>query len=141
MIKKLFASVLMLVMVLTVSTEINAQESEDYSMWETIMLTPDYTKLKTLEINMRKHNETYHKKAPFGVQVYNISTGPNSGYIIWQLGPMMFKHSDTRPGEGAHDDDWRDNVMPYIKKMHTIEYWTQDDKLSNTSMLTGPEGT
>ncbi|TXE15505.1 hypothetical protein ES692_16455 [Psychroserpens burtonensis] len=25
--------------------------------------------------------------------------------------------------------------MPFIKEIHTIEYWTQDDEKSNTSML------
>jgi hypothetical protein len=88
---------------------------------------------------MRKHNQTYHKDGPSTATVYNIASGPNSGSIIWQMGPMMFKHNDTRPGEGAHDDDWRDNIMPYIKTMHSVEYWTQDDKLSNTSMMTGPD--
>ena len=48
---------------------------------------------------------------------------------------MKYKHNDTRPGEGAHDADWRDNVMPYIKKVQTIEYWTADKELNNTSML------
>lgn len=138
MLKKTTASVLMLVMVFTLSMKVNAQESENYTMWETIMLTPDYAKLKILQTNMRKHNQTYHKEGPSSATVYNIASGPNSGSIIWQMGPMMFKHNDTRPSEGGHDDDWRDNVMPYIKKMHTIEYWTQDDELSNTSMLTGP---
>jgi len=51
---------------------------------------------------------------------------------------MMLKHNDARPGANGHDADWRDNVMPYIKEVHTVEYWSQDDKKSNTSML-GPE--
>lgn len=129
-------------MVFTFSTSVNAQdESEDYTMWQSIMLTPDFKNLKTLQENMRKHNETYHKEGPYSAAVFNITTGPNAGNIIWQMGPMMFKHNDERPGEGAHNQDWRDNIMPYIKKMHTIEYWTQDDKKSNTSMLAGPEFT
>ena len=35
------ASFLMLAMVFTYSNTINAQESEDYNMWENIMFTPD----------------------------------------------------------------------------------------------------
>ena len=54
------------------------------------------------------------------------------------MGSMMLKHNDNRPGANGHDEDWRDNVMPYIKKIHTIEYWSQDDEKSNTSML-GPD--
>lgn len=136
MIKKIIASLMMLVMILGVSFQSDAQESEDYSMWQTVMLTPDYTNLKVLGENMRKHNQTYHAEGHLNATVYNITTGPNAGSMIWQMGPMMFKHNDSRP-EGAHDIDWRDNIMPYVKKIHTIEYWTQDDELSNTSTIAG----
>lgn len=85
---------------------------------------------------MAAHNKKYHKVAPYNAVVYNIVSGPNAGKIIWQMGPMMLSHNDNRPGEGGHDEDWRDNVMPYIKKMHTIEYWRQDDKLTNIEVLT-----
>lgn len=125
-------------MVFAFSNPVNAQEeSEDYSMWENMMITADYTQLKTFGENMRKHNETYHKEGPYKATVYNISSGPNAGKMVWQMGSMMLKHNDTRPGANGHDADWRDNVMPYIKEIHTIEYWSQDDKKSNTSML-GP---
>jgi len=132
-------SILMLAMVFTFSTTVNAQESEDYTMWENIMLTPDFTNLKTLQANMRSHNQKYHKVAPYTATVYNISSGPNAGNIIWQMGPMMFKHNDGRPSDNGHDEDWRDKIMPYIKKMHSIEYWTQDDDKSIVEMLAGTE--
>lgn len=135
MLKKTIASLVTIVMLFGVSFTLLAQE--DYKMWEDIMLTPDNTKLKILQANMRKHNQTFHKSGPYEATVYNITTGPNAGNIIWEMGPMMFKHNDTRPDAGAHNEDWRDNVMPYIKKIHTIEYWTEDDKLSNTGMLDG----
>lgn len=135
MIKKTISVMAVIAMVFSATVTANAQEDKSYKMWENIMLTPDNTKLKILSENMRKHNAQYHKAAPYNATVYNIVSGPNSGKIIWQMGPMHYKHNDTRPSEGGHDDDWRDNVMPYIKKIHTIEYWTQDDKLSNTSML------
>lgn len=127
-------------MVFAFSNPVNAQEeSKDYNMWESMMFTADYTQLKTFSENMRKHNETYHSEGPYKATIYNISTGPNAGKMIWQMGTMMLKHNDSRPGANGHDVDWRDNVMPYIKEIHTIEYWSQDDKKSNTSMLTGPE--
>jgi hypothetical protein len=110
-------------------------DSKDYKMWEDTMLTPDNAKLKVLQENMRKHNAAYHKAGPYKATVYNIVSGPNSGNIIWEMGPMMYKHNDTRPGEGAHDADWRDNIMPYIKKVQTIEYWIADKKLNNTDMI------
>ena len=118
----------------------SAQEDKSYMMWESIMLTPDYTNLKVLGDNMRAHNAKYHAEGPYDATVYNINTGPNSGKIIWMMGPMMFKHNDSRPSDDGHDEDWAGNVMPYIKKMHTVEYWKQDDDLSNTSMLAGSDG-
>ena len=141
MTKKILASILMLFMIVSISFDAQAQSAEPYSMWEDIMLTPDNTKLKILQTNMAAHNKKYHKEAPYTAQVYNIASGPNSGKIIWQMGPMMLSHNDSRPGEGGHDADWRDNVMPYIKKMHTIEYWRQDDKLTNIEALTGDDAT
>jgi hypothetical protein len=138
MLTKTMASFLMLAIVFTFYNTVNAQESDDYNMWENMMFTADYTQLKTLSTNMRKHNETYHKEPPYKATVYNISSGPNAGKMVWQMGSMMLKHNDTRPGANGHDADWRDNVMPFIKEIHTTEYWSQDDEKSNTSML-GPE--
>src|SRR5690554_498522 len=97
MFKKCIASITMLVMVLGVSFQANAQDKKNYIMWENVLLTPDYTNLKVFGDNMRKHNEAYHKEGPYKSTVYNISTGPNAGKIIWQMGPMLFKHNDSRP--------------------------------------------
>ncbi|MBJ6368087.1 hypothetical protein [Snuella sedimenti] len=138
MIKKLISATIMVSLMFGAIVTVTAQDnSEDYKMWETVMLTPDNSKLKVLGEHMRKHNTAFHKEGAYKATVYNISTGPNAGSIIWEMGPMKFSHNDSRPGKGTHDDDWRDNVMPYIKKVHTIEYWKQDDELSNTSMLDG----
>lgn len=137
MFKNLITSLLALCLIVSITFNAQAQNQEEYEMWESIMLTPDYTKLKVLGENMRKHNMKYHKDGPYEATVYNITTGPNAGKLIWEMGPMMHKHNDSRPSEGGHDEDWRDNVMPNIKKMHTVEYWKADDKLSNTDMLDG----
>ena len=51
------------------------------------------------------------------------------------MGPLKFADIDSRPAVGGHDEDWRDNVMPFVKKMTHGEYWKQDDELSNTDMM------
>ncbi len=135
--KKTLSFLMIVAMVFGAMTTINAQDDSKYEMWESIMMTPDYAKLKVLGENMRKHNQKYHKDGAYKATVYNIATGPNVGKIIWEMGPLTYSHLDKRPSAGVHDDDWRDNVMPYIKKMHTAEYWKEDAKLSNTSMLDG----
>tara|TARA_R110002111_G_scaffold1322_6_gene9044 strand:+ start:2449 stop:3222 length:774 start_codon:yes stop_codon:yes gene_type:complete len=139
MIKKLIFLPFLVLVFLGADLNLNAQEdSKDYVMFESIMLTPDYTKLKVLGENMRTHNAKYHKDdGPYKAVVYSVSTGPNTGKIIWMMGPLKYTHLDSRPSAGGHDDDWRDNVMPYIKKINTSEYWTMDDKVSNMSMMDG----
>ena len=134
--KTLNSFVLAIAMVFGTMTTINAQDSSAVPMWEMIMLTPDNTKLKVLGENMRKHNQQYHKDGPHQASVWNISSGPNSGKMVWQMGPLGYSHLDSRPSEGGHDEDWRDNVMAYVKKMEHGEYWKGDVKLSNTDMLT-----
>jgi len=133
--KTLNSFVLAIAMVFGTMTTINAQDSSAVPMWEMIMLTPDNTKLKVLGENMRKHNQQYHKDGPHQASVWNISSGPNSGKMVWQMGPLGYSHLDSRPSEGGHDEDWRDNVMPYIKKMGSVEYWKADAEFNNTTML------
>ncbi len=137
MLKKSISLLLMSVIALGTFFNTEAQETKSsYEMWESIMLTPDNSKLKLLGEGLRKHNQTYHKQTPYTAFVYNIVTGPNVGKIIWEMGPVTFTQLDKRPASSAHDDEWRDLVMPYVKSMTNGEYWRADEKLNNTSMLT-----
>lgn len=141
MMSKNFISVLATVFIIfgTIS-KVNAQETEDDPMWETIMLVPDNTKLKVLGENMRKHNQKYHKEGAYKSTVYSITTGPHTGKLVWMMGPLKYSHLDARPSVGGHDEDWRDNIMPNVKKTEQAEYWIGDNKLSNTAMLTNGAG-
>lgn len=106
-------------------------DKEGYAMWQTIYLTPNTANLKALGLAMANHNKTYHKEGPHRASVYNVSTGPNTGKMVWIMGPLTFADLDTRPGEGGHDEDWRDKVMPNVTKVEQGEYWRADNKLSN----------
>ena len=117
------------------TTAFSQDDDKSYEMWESIMLTPDNTKLKVLQDNLRKHNKTYHSEGAHKATVYNITSGPNAGKIIWEMGPLTYSDLDTRPSVGGHDEDWRDNMDPYIRKTNTVEYWKADAKLNNTDML------
>jgi len=139
MLKKVLITLALGLFILSPLTSLNAQEAEAYSMWESFYLTPDNTKLKALGEAMAKHNKKYHSEGPYQAAVYNVVTGPNMGKIIWQMGPLNFKHLDSRPSAGGHDEDWRDNVMTNVKKMSNGEYWKQDDEPSNTEMLQGDD--
>ena len=134
--KKIFYSILIAFFLLASPLSvIHAQESDDGPLWESIMLVPDNSKLKILGENMRKHNMKYHNEGPFKTTVYNISSGPNTGKLVWMMGPLKYSDLDSRPSAGGHDEDWRDNIMPYVKRTEQGEYWEGDNELSNTAVL------
>ena len=135
--KKTLTLLLLSVLMVCGTQELLSQEDSFTPMWESFYITPDNTKLKVLGEAMAKHNKKYHKEGPHQARVYNVVTGPNMGKMVWQMGPLKFAHLDSRPKAGGHDEDWRDNVMPYVKKLSHGEYWKQDMELSNTGMLDG----
>jgi len=139
--KKLFTLLLIVVISISSSNELQAQDDSFTPMWESFYITPDNTKLKELGEVMAKHNKKYHsEQGPHHALVYNVVSGPNMGKMVWQMGPLKFAHLDSRPKGGGHDEDWRDNVMPYVKKLSHGEYWKQDMELSNTDMMDGNVG-
>ncbi len=135
MIKKTISLLMITFIAFGAILTVNAQDDSSYTMWEQITITPDNTKLKILGENMRKHNMKYHKDGTYAASVYSIASGPNIGNMVWMMGPLKFSDIDGRPSKGGHDEDWRDNIMPYVKKMTNGEYWKLDAKLSNVSML------
>ncbi|WP_411031001.1 hypothetical protein [Spongiimicrobium sp. 3-5] len=139
MIKKSITLAMIGIIAIGSLSQLKAQdEAAESPMWESIILTPDNTKLKILGENMRKHNQKYHSEdGPYKANVFNIASGPNIGKLVWMMGPLKYAHLDSRPAEGGHDEDWRDNVMQYVKKIQNGEYWKGDVALSNTEMLTG----
>ncbi len=142
MIKRINSTILLLALALFVMPQTQAQEDDTYAMWENIMLTPDNTKLKALSDAMRSHNQKYHASGQYEASVFNIVSGPNAGKLIWSMGPIMYRHLDGRPSEGGHDDDWMNNVMPYVKKMNTVEYWQPfNEEYNNTDILSPDEVT
>lgn len=130
MLKKIAQALLVAVCFFGMVFTTTAQD-KSYEMYESVTLTPDNSKLKALGENLHNHNKKYHNEGAYQAYVYNISTGPNIGKIVWEMGPLMFKHLDSRPSADGHDEDWRDNVLVYTKKMSHGEYWKKDEKLSN----------
>ena len=135
--KKLLTLLFLGVFLLGPMTTKAQDDAADDPMWVAVLLTPDNTKLKALEENMRTYNEQYHNEGARKSTVYRVVTGPNTGKLVWMMGPLTFTDLDTKPGDGAREY-WRDNVMPNIKKMTQTEFWQGDSKLSNTSMMEGP---
>ncbi len=122
--KKLFITIL-----LSIPVIIYAQD-DSYTMLETVQLTPNGEDNDKLEAAMKAHNAAFHSSGPHAATVWSISSGPNSGTLVWVMGPLTFADLDTRPAGDDHDADWA-KVMEHIEDMGTVEYWKRDDDLSN----------
>ena len=129
MLKKTISFVTMFTIVCGIMTTVHAQD-DSRNKWEYIMLTPDNSNLKVLGDNMRKHNQKYHSEGPYRAYVFTVATGPNVGKIVWQMGPVSYTDLDSRPSDNGHDEDWRDNIMRYVKHQTDSEYWNTDANLS-----------
>ena len=109
----------------------DTEEKKTYMMWETMYITPDYTDLAGFSAAMTAHNKAFHSEGAYTANVYNVVTGPNTGKMMWSMGPCMYADLDDRPGDDGHNEDWANNVMPHVKKLHQGEYWQMDAELSN----------
>lgn len=104
------------------------QDKPSTVMFERNYLTPKPDKIKILNQNLATHNKKYHGDGDHYAFVYLVITGRRSGDYLWLMGPGTFANLDTRPAEGGHDDDWADNVMPYVQDISQNEYWVRDEK-------------
>ena len=109
-----------------------AQDEESKSiMFESIIIEADFENGAALRTNMANHNKKYHgEEGPHESMVYNISTGPNAGKIVWMMGPLTWSDLDHRPSEEGHDEDWMNNVVPNMEGTGAVEYWELDQELS-----------
>jgi len=123
--KKLFFAAVSIPLVLSVAL---AQEQETV-MYETIYLSPKLDKMTQLNENLSTHNKKYHGEGEYAAFVQNVLTGKRTGDYFWVMGPGNFARLDTRPAEDGHDQDWNDNVMPYLTDMAEAEYWRRDNEL------------
>lgn len=102
----------------------------DYKMWETMYLTPDPAKMTELKEGLAKHNKKFHAEDPYKASVWNIFTGKHEGKLLWVMGPCSWTDLDNRPEGKSHDEDWEENVTPYIKGASGLQYWRLEEKLS-----------
>ncbi|MDH3711534.1 MAG: hypothetical protein OER04_16705 [Cyclobacteriaceae bacterium] len=110
------------------------QDHQETHMYESIYLTPKLDAISKLSENMAAHNKKYHGEGDHAAFVQNVVAGKRSGQMVWVMGPGTYAHLDSRPAEGGHDEDWANNVLPYLEKMSNIEYWRR------TSQYYVPEG-
>lgn len=114
-------SIVLLALLFTLSAV--AEESKAYTQWDTFRFTVNNKDAKKLTKNMRAHIKKYHAKAPLKTQIFNVVYGPNSNELIWVMGPVSYSELDARADDKQHDDDWADNINPYISAYNESEVW------------------
>lgn len=119
----------------------SGQEETEYKMYQMLYIKPHYDKLKELSEAMASHNKKFHSEGSHQAYVWMAQTGPHTGEWVWVMGPTTFTELDSRPDSKEHQEDWRDNVMPYVQDISEGEYWKMDEKLSNSpeESFTGKE--
>lgn len=104
-----------------------AEEAKSYAQWDTFRFTIDHKHAKKFTKNMRAHIKKYHTKDPLRTKIFNVTYGPNSNELIWVMGPVSYSELDARPENKKHDDDWADNINPYITSYNEAEIWRNMD--------------
>ena len=108
-----------------------SQNEKEYAVFENAMLTAKPDKVKMFEAGLAAHNKKYHSDNIYGARVYSIINGSNSGKYVWVMGPVTWSAMDNRPAEAGHDEDWNNNVVPYMESGADVTYWKFKSDLSN----------
>ncbi len=112
------------------------QSSQELGLFEVVNLKIKMGQEKAFEAAVKSHNMEYHKDGtPYKAVLFYIVNGPNGGGYSWVMGPTNFAAMDTRPTEGAHDEDWA-KVASYIESADSPKYWSRDFDLSFTGTNT-----
>lgn len=120
---------LLFVFVLLISVQLGAQEDDGYVMFQTILLTPKDGAGQDLRAGIKAHNDKFHQEGAQAVNVWQISSGPNFGSLLWVKGPLTWTDMDTPLEADGHMDDWRANVTPHAD-LEAMEYWRILDDMS-----------
>jgi len=124
-----FLPIIMLTVLLTFSAYCDAEDDKDYTQYDTFRFTVNNKDAKTLTNNMRNHIKKYHVKGELKAKIYNVLYGENANDLIWVMGPVSFSEFDSLPDNKKHDNDWADNINPYITSYKQSEIWRNMDGL------------
>lgn len=106
-----------------------AEEAKSYTQYDTFRFTIDNKSAKKFTKNMRNHIKKYHVKGTLKTKIFNVTYGANANDLIWVMGPISYAEFDSRPDDKKHDEDWADNINPYIISYKQSEIWRNMDGL------------
>lgn len=130
--KSLLTSMLIIALLLSYASFAQDEEKESYGMAEIIYMKAKVGMEAAFESAVKAHNATYHSGV-YAAGLDIIMSGREAGWYVWYMGPCTFTDLDNAPGEGAHSDDWNNNVAPNVYKYGRQEFWKINDKLSYQS--------
>ncbi len=136
--RNMLTGMLLLVFLFSYDLSNAQEEKEKYVMYTTIAIKVVKGKEKEFEKAVLAHNKQFHPEGTYQAFLRAILTGPKAGSYTWITGPNTFSDFDSAPGEGAHNDDWTNNVDQYVKHYGTVEHWKRNKELSFTAE--GTEG-
>jgi len=120
-------SLLIIVVLLTATFSFS---QEKYMMFENTYLFVKPGMEKEFSKAMASHNKEFHADGPYHASIWMVTGGIYSGAIVNSMGPLTFTDLDSRPNSTEHNEDWMENVMPYIEKVAETGYWKRNDKCS-----------
>lgn len=121
--------IITILVALIFTSSVLAEETKAYTQFDTFRFTVNNKDAKKLTSNMRSHIKKYHVTGALKTKIYNVTYGANTNELIWVMGPISYAEFDSRPDDKKHDDDWADNINPYIISYNQSEIWRIMDGL------------
>jgi len=107
------------------------QDQDGPSLFEVVNITVKDGQSDAFEAAVKAHNMQYHAEdGLYRARLFYNLNGPDGGKYSWIMGPTTWTAMDSRPGKGAHDDDW-DKVEAMVDHFDSPTYWSYSSKLSH----------
>ncbi|WP_156877286.1 hypothetical protein [Salinimicrobium terrae] len=121
---KMLFLLILLVPFLAISQVDDQAPESSYLLYENELLNPIPTKMDEFREGLKEHNEEFHSEDPYGARVYYISSGANSGKYMSAMGPFPWSALDELQDDSKeHNEDWEENVQPYLLPQAHTSYW------------------
>lgn len=123
---------LMLLLPLLCFAQDDQQPQDGPLIIATSLIKPDMENFSTFKEAIKSHNEQFHSGGNHGARMFSIFNGPNAYNYMYVSGPMPWSAMDEiREDAEAHDTDWFENVIPYLKDETEVTIWRFDPKSSH----------
>jgi hypothetical protein len=108
-----------------------SQDQDEPSLFEVVNIHVKQGMEEAFEAAVKAHDTQYHPEGGlYRARLFYNLNGPTGGTYSWIMGPTNWTAMDSRPGKGAHDDDWA-KVEALVEKFETPTYWSFSTKLSH----------